>query len=109
MSCEENYIECDIKSIGIEQLIRLMVVLDGNGNPALRSCADNSALGGVTVDHFIATAGQTNFTVSNPIKKNVAWFRNGAIKHEPPVSAVIDGTTVVLPPQPLGTEITIIS
>jgi len=45
MACEEDFINCDNDSIGIEQLFRLLLAELPDGNPAVRVC-DSSGGGG---------------------------------------------------------------
>lgn len=107
--CEEPFITCDNKELGTEQLLRLLLAKVGDDLPAIRACLVNgSAVGGPRVAHFVATAGQTTFTLPENIRLEVAWFRNGAIKHSAPDSAVVGQKDVVIPAQPVGTEISFI-
>lgn len=61
VECVDPYVVCDIKNIGIEQLLRLMVTVDSLGNPALRSCGGSGG-GGAEVlvgeSLFVSSAGK---------------------------------------------------
>jgi len=103
------YIDCDNKPLGVEQLFKLLLAEIAPETPGVRVCITNGdTVGGLCVDDFVATAAQTVFTLAAPIRKSVAVFKNGALQHGVGTWA-IGGTTVTLPAQGEGTEITILT
>lgn len=102
---ETPFIDCNNKSLNPEQLFRLLLCKVGE-NPALRTVSADTY--GPIVEHFISSNGQTIFTMAKNIRNDVAWFRNGAIKHSETISAVIGQKDIEIAPQPLGTELTFI-
>lgn len=107
--CEEPYIDCDNASLGTEQLLRLLVAKLGNGDPAMRVCVSNGdAIGGPKFAHLTATVpNQTNWVLPSPVRDQVGFARNGALKFEN-AGGTIGNPNVTTPPQPVGTEITFI-
>ncbi len=109
----DDYIDCSNKNKTPKELFKMLlskVGLAPNEVPAIRVCISNvDEVGGQCVDHFVATAGQTDFVLANNIRKQVSWFRNGSIMHSDPTTAVVGQKTVELPAQVLGSEITILS
>lgn len=113
MACIEDFIDCVNKALSPMELFKLLLAKVGvvpNEKPAIRVCVSNAdELGGLNVKHFVAGPGQTIFTMDEPIRRKVFYFKQGAAKHSFPVSAVVGQNDVELPAQVDGTEISIIT
>lgn len=102
--CEEPFITCDNAYLGVEQIFRALLV-DIDGKPGIRTCSVSSADSGINVQHFVATAGQTIFTVTNPIVNDYMLSKDGAIKQTGHNKT--GPSEITMPAQLVGTEITI--
>lgn len=74
----DAYLECDNNELSVEDLLRMVIVEDDDGNPALAVYG----VGGTTAQHqeFTTTAGQTAFTTTFTLNDNYKVFVDGAFQ-----------------------------
>lgn len=110
MPCLEDFIDCDIKELSVDQLFRLLLAATTGGDAAIRTCVSNGdEIGGLCNDEFVASAGQTNFVLANPVRKQIAVFVDGAIQGAGYGSYTIGNPNVTLPAQADGSVVQILS
>ncbi len=111
--CLEDFVDCLNKTQSPLELLKLLLAKVGvvpNEKPAIRVCVSNAdELGGLISDEFIASAAQTDFPLSEPLRIDYAAFKNGAIKPKTSGHSYIAVGNLVrfAVGQPLGTEIII--
>lgn len=109
MPCPE-YLDCDIKELSVDQLLRLLLAATTGGDPAIRTCVSNGdEVGGLCNDEFVAGAGQTNFVLANPVRKQIAVFVDGAIQGPGYGIYAVGSPSVTLPAQADGSVVQILS
>lgn len=108
--CGTDFNTCDNKDLTTQELFKMLLAQMPSLIPALRVCVSNADdLGGLRVDDFEATPGQTVFVLANPIRLNAQVFIDGAIQQGGYGAYIVGGTNVTLPAQAEGSQITILS
>lgn len=103
--CDTDFITDENKQLGTEQLLRLLLAEIAPETPAVRVCLTNGdSVGGTRFFPVVASAGQTAFVLPFPVRMEVGFSKNGAMKQEIPVF-VVGSPNVTISAQPAGTEI----